>query len=796
MPLLRAFPYNAGVVTVHRSLFRSFLSRFLHSALLVVGVAALACVWLSPAQAEEPIDVGVLSYRSLEETQLAWAPTAAWLESQVPGRRFRVVPLFFKELTEAVTEGRVSFVLTNPEHFVLLHAESGLTAIATLMPVAEGHPVNHFGGVIFTCADRADIRDLRDIRGKRVSAVSRQSMGGYLAQRWTLFRAGLDPHRDMQLHFTGMPHDKVIAEVLVGAADVGFVRTGILERSIAEGRIAAAQIKVLNPQANTGFPQMLSTDLYPEWPFASLPGLDPALEKGVALALLNLQPDAEAAVKGGYFGFSPPANYGDVDALMTRLDLHPYRKEFGWRDVLERYALWFVTALSLIVVAVLTAAHQLRKSNRALNAAFDRTHELARQRTMLLASLGEGVYGIDRAGHCTFINPAALEMLGFEAEEVLGKDQHALFHHHRPDGAAYPHTECPIFVSLQDGVRREAAETFIRKNGEAFPVRMTATPILEADHTVGAVVVFQDVTEETRRLRRMQLLETGLKAAANGIVITDQDGTIEWVNPAVARLTGYSADEALGQNPRILKSGCHEDRYYAELWQTISAGLVWRGDLVNKRKDGSLYHEEMTITPVTDEHGVIHHFIAVKQDISERKRLEEELRFLATSDPLTGIANRRHFLHYVEDELRRVKRYGSLVALLMLDLDHFKRVNDTWGHAVGDEVLRHFTTLAGGHLRDTDVLGRLGGEEFAVLLRETTLDNASRFAERLRGYLGTEKIAGPRGEISYTVSIGITLLDPRDDAPDAALARADEALYRAKEKGRNRVESLLAADSA
>jgi diguanylate cyclase (GGDEF)-like protein/PAS domain S-box-containing protein len=351
---------------------------------------------------------------------------------------------------------------------------------------------------------------------------------------------------------------------------------------------------------------------------------------------------------------------------------------------------------------------------------------------------------------------------------VIGKNQHTLFHHSRSDGLPYPHQECPVYLTLHDGIRRDLNETFIRQNNEMFPVRMTATPIRDGQEITGAVVVFQDITDEMQRLQRLRLLETAVNATANSIVITDQNGTIEWINPAMSQLTGYSLKEAVGQNPRVLKSGAHEDTYYAGLWQTISAGYVWHGDVVNKRKDGTLYFEEMTITPVLNDTGSILHYIAVKQDVSERKRLERELQQLATTDPLTGTANRRHFLNRVEDELQRLKRYDGGAALLMLDLDHFKRVNDTWGHAIGDKILRHFTVLAQEHLRGTDLLGRLGGEEFAVLLPGTDLTGAVGLAERLRHHVASSPVSVASEDITYTVSIGVTKINLQDMSPDGS----------------------------
>ncbi len=757
-----------------------------HPAVLLLLLVLLPAL----VRADQPVRIGVLAYRSLAETSAAWAPTAAWLENRIPGHRFQVVPLFFEELSRAVAAGQLSFVVTNPHHYVLLHVDNSLSVVATLMPLAGRHPVNRFGGVIFTRDDRRDIQRLGDLRGMRVGAVSAESMGGYLAQHWTLFKAGLDPRSDLQMVFTGMPHENVVRKVLAGELDAGFARTSVLEQSIEKGLIGPTELRVLNRRPESNFPLLLSTDLYPEWAFAALHGVDPGLKKAVTLELLSIAPDSEAARRGGYYGFSPPADYADVEAIMVRLGLHPYRRDFGWREVVDRYALVIIAALAVIGLGAFLAANLLRRSNQALNAALHDADRLARQRSHLLASLGEGVYGMDRSGACTFVNPTALKLLGYSADEVLGADPHALFHQGerpRPERSA-----CPVHRTLEDGMRRESVESFVRRDGRRIPVRLTVAPIQDAGVIQGAVVAFQDISDEIRRTERLHLLDTALKATDNGVVITDREGTIEWINPAVTRLSGFGMQEAVGQNARLFHSGAQDRGFYDRLWHTINAGAVWRGDLVNRRKDGSLYSEEMTITPVLDEAGSIQHFVAVKQDITERKRMEGELRELASTDPLTGVANRRRFLEAVGAELQRIQRYGNGGSLLMLDLDHFKRVNDRLGHGTGDEVLRHFTALVQRHLRTTDLLGRLGGEEFGVLLTETPLAGAREFAERLRRHVEAEPADTGRGAVAVTVSIGVTPLASSDGAPDEVLARADEALYQAKSRGRNRVESIPA----
>ena len=311
----------------------------------------------------------------------------------------------------------------------------------------------------------------------------------------------------------------------------------------------------------------------------------------------------------------------------------------------------------------------------------------------------------------------------------------------------------------------------------------------------GAVVLLIDISARRTAEERNDLLVAALNASANAVVITDTDAVIQWANPAFEKLTGFSVAEATGRRPsELISSGVQSNEFYAAMWRTILAGNVWRGEVVNKHRSGRLYHESLTITPVFGRNQrQLRQFIAVKEDISERKTQQQELERLASTDPLTGVANRRSFLSRLESELARLHRYHREATLLMMDLDHFKAVNDTWGHAAGDAVLRFVTDLVTPELRKNDCLGRLGGEEFGILLAETGLEGAREFAERLRTRLEASTIPFDGTDIHVTMSIGIVTLD-RNEA-HAALSRADHALYRAKKNGRNRVE-VLSADSS
>lgn len=291
---------------------------------------------------------------------------------------------------------------------------------------------------------------------------------------------------------------------------------------------------------------------------------------------------------------------------------------------------------------------------------------------------------------------------------------------------------------------------------------------------------------------KIHLQRVALESAANAILITDANGTIEWVNPAFTALTGWTAEEAVGGTPRILRSGNHSRTFYARMWKQLKAGGVWRGEMYNRRKDGTIYPEEQTITPVRDEKGAIAHFVAIKQDISDRKRQEEQIRFLALHDALTALPNRRAFeaalARFTHD--RRVRRNA---AILVLDVDEFKLVNDSAGHPVGDELLVEVTSLLQAQLRPDDFLARLGGDEFVVLLQNVERNLARDIAERLRCAVEAMWFEHEGIVFPVTISVGMAMLESGDD-PKTLVARADTAMYAAKEHGKNRVASYPLAN--
>jgi len=306
----------------------------------------------------------------------------------------------------------------------------------------------------------------------------------------------------------------------------------------------------------------------------------------------------------------------------------------------------------------------------------------------------------------------------------------------------------------------------------------------DADEVI-IVEAFIDLTDRKRAQAEMEKLSRALEQTADSVIITDPHGVIEYVNPAFERVTGYPASDVVGQTPRLIKSGRHDGTFYRKLWTTIRAGKIYRGVLTNRRKNGEIYFEEKTITPLKDADGAITHFISTGKDISDRMQIQERLHYLAHHDTLTDLPNRFLFIEHLNQEIAIGPRDGTHMAVLFLDLDRFKLINDTLGHSVGDEAIRVAGARIRSALRRGDMVARLGGDEFAVLLQGLgSPDDIPRVVEGIQ-----RAVAGPivlqHREFYLSASIGVSLFPGDGEDPLTLLRNADSAMYRAKEQGRN-----------
>jgi len=306
---------------------------------------------------------------------------------------------------------------------------------------------------------------------------------------------------------------------------------------------------------------------------------------------------------------------------------------------------------------------------------------------------------------------------------------------------------------------------------------------LDGDNISGTIV---DMTLVIQAQDEIQKLSKVIDQIDDLVTITDIQGTIIYVNEAFLKFTGYNREEVIGHSSRIYKSNQHSPEEIKELWDTILDKKVYRAVMINKKKDGSLFHEEKTITPMIDENDNITAFVSTGKDITERIHMQEELKELASTDYLTKLYNRLKFEELFDDELERYRRHKRPLTLIMFDIDWFKKINDTYGHDIGDEVLKELAQLVQHEIRSMDKVARWGGEEFMILVPETNLKSATSLAEKLR-----KKIANftfnQVGQV--TCSFGVTELKEGEKFSTVS-QRADEALYKAKDSGRNRVETI------
>ncbi len=346
------------------------------------------------------------------------------------------------------------------------------------------------------------------------------------------------------------------------------------------------------------------------------------------------------------------------------------------------------------------------------------------------------------------------------------------------------------FIVVSGAIGEETAVAMMKAGAHDYLMKDNMTRLAPA---VERELAQAEVRRQQKRAEdQLRQLSRAVEHSPASIVITNIDGSIEYVNPKFTALTGYSLEEVRGQTPRILKSGQTSPEVYNDLWKTILTGQEWRGELLNRKKNGTLFWESVSISAIFDAKGKISHFVAVKEDITARKEAEQkiqslnvELEKLAMVDYLTGLYNRRYFMQRSEEELKRARRGPHSLSALMIDIDKFKNVNDTYGHEAGDLVLKQVAATLKNNLREIDLLGRMGGEEFAVLLPDTLIHDANISAERVRQAIQKHSFQMPGESLTVTISIGVATFTDGMSNIDDILRNADAALYQAKHSGAN-----------
>lgn len=356
-----------------------------------------------------------------------------------------------------------------------------------------------------------------------------------------------------------------------------------------------------------------------------------------------------------------------------------------------------------------------------------------------------------------------------------------------------------VDICHQHGI---SAATFYRWRSQRGSVVVAEAPnlqALEAENRRLKQELADSLTKARQIENSLRTLSIAIEQSPVSVLITGLDSRIQYVNPQFTKVTGYTAAEVVGQNPRILQSGLTDPAVFQEMWHQLARGQTWAGEFTNRRKNGEIFYEEAHIAPVHDAAGNPVQYVAVKLDITERKQAGERLAHMAHHDALTNLPNRPLFHDRMQQALALAQRQRTRLALLFLDLDRFKPVNDAFGHAVGDLLLQEVAQRMRAGVRQSDTVGRIGGDEFVVLLPmvETTAD-AVRVAEKILHALRQPFAVGGQA-LHVSCSVGVAVF-PEHGSNELELShRADLAMYHAKQTGGDRAtifHSAMLTDSA
>lgn len=414
--------------------------------------------------------------------------------------------------------------------------------------------------------------------------------------------------------------------------------------------------------------------------------------------------------------------------------------------------------------------------------------QLLRRQAQVIDQIHDSVISVDMEGFITSWNKGSEHLFRYSEEEIIGEHVSRLypesFHRHLQEDA--------IPTLLAQG-NHGYDTTLIRKDGSQFAARVSLSVLRDENGAINGMIGYTlDITDQKRAEAELLLSEERFRAIFEStndcILVWDRQYNYLYANQAAIDHVGTTRDKVVGKN---IRDGLRHVPDFMHLWmeridQVFETKKPLRVEDAVPVGDNTVYSESV-LSPIFGNDGSMFAVGVVYRDVTERKFMEDELKRLAATDPLTGADNRRSFLEKASYELLRSQRYKHPFALLMLDVDHFKSVNDTHGHKWGDQVLKTIVAKSVKTLRDTDLFGRIGGEEFAIILPETDTQAAIEVSERLRQTLSQIKISTDRGAIQITVSIGLAIIESRDDTLDTIMGRADAALYEAKQAGRNKL---------
>ena len=749
---------------------------------IILRVFVLACLLpflvSAPVYAGKDLVLGIYAYLPHEVMQTRYQPLVDYLNQQLPDHTFHLKVLELDEFQPAIEQQHIDFIFTNPRHYIILRAHNNFFGpIATLLKKKHDDQVTRYlGGVIFTLKSQHNINKLADLKKRRIAIPSTRHLGGFQCQSYELFNAGVDVNKDVQLIISGS-HNQVVQDVLSGKAEVGFVRTEILEELQQQGVLNLDLLKIIHPQKKAGFPFIVSTRLYPEWPFLALQQVALKTVSKVTAALMLLNEKTTNTTMPGIAGFAPPADYFPVEQVARTLHLPPYaeHQKPSWDDIWQQYYSEILIVLLFLVIILVLLIALLRQNRRIFHS--------ETLKKLILNSVPEIIWLKDKHGNYLLCNPLFARFVNKNSQEITGKTDFDLFQH-----------SLAVLFSKNDQKVIEQAQPLKHEQWITFPdnrqkilLEITKTPLKDrSGNIIGVLGTGYDITQRKAIEDRQRITSSVFTNSQQGIIITDARNIIIEVNPAACKLTGYSKEELIGQSPAIFKSEEHSQDFYNKMWQELNSKGKWSGEIINRKKSGEIYTEFLDINAVFDSQGKIQYYISIFSDLSYLKEHQQQLEYIAYNDSLTSLPNRLLLANRLEQALSLAERQNRLVAIAYLDLDGFKIINDRYGHTAGDQVLVTIAQRLKSNLRAEDTVARLGGDEFVLLIVNLqAIAELEQLITRLIEQINQPIELNNQIKVSVSASIGISLSHFDDHPPEILLRHADYAMYQAKKQGKN-----------
>jgi diguanylate cyclase (GGDEF)-like protein/PAS domain S-box-containing protein len=392
-------------------------------------------------------------------------------------------------------------------------------------------------------------------------------------------------------------------------------------------------------------------------------------------------------------------------------------------------------------------------------------------------------------GIIEYVNPKFCEVSGYSREEAIGQGAGMLRSGEMPEEIYRD-----LWNTLGQGKEWHGHLLNRRKDGTLFWESASISAVRDENGQCQSyIAVKEDITQQKEVEEQLRMIEAVFSTSNEAIMVADRDGLIKTINPAFSRITGYSLEEVQGRNPSILSSGRHEVDFYQNMWQEIIRQGCWSGEIWNRRKNGTIYPEWLSVSVVYDSEGEPSEYVAVFSDITKRKNDEAQIVRQAYYDELTELPNRTLLSDRLNLAIATANRDEQIIALLFVDLDRFKYVNDSMGHEYGDDLLKQVADRLNGCVRDTDTVARFGGDEFVILLHNIKSEaDAAHVAQKLIDALSTPFVLAER-EIIIGASIGIAMHPGDADTAETLIRNADLAMYKAKQSGRNQAHFFTAA---